>query len=979
MMRRSASRAGLHGTAPYRGTATDADGGAGNRNLNRNHGASRRQHSSSAGSSYTHTHDRSNSRGPLAAAAAATTANTAAAAATGPAPDTDPPARPLAVVAESAALAYACYDELTNQIWLEEGPAYGGADTERTVRGFVGLVRPTLLLVGGTVAAHSGLMRLLTRGVADGSGDGAEEGEGPAIPYRLLKSAAFDVRNGRTIILSKLRVLSLMRQGDRRQCSSGDGGGSAAAAAYHSLSSLLDLHASPAPLVRALGGLLHHLQSTTHRLEEGGTVTVATVRHAHSSRYMRIDAATLRSLHVFATDHHPLLAAKGGGGGRRGRRGRRGGGGSGSTKDKEGFSLYTLLDRTRSKMGRGRLREMMAQPLLDAAALGRRYDGVDLFLRTDCRGAVGTLLVLLGRVGAIDRILLRMQRVQAVPGDFLALSQALGCAVGICATLAGDVREVLRGAHRREMEERIQEQQQGQQQGQQGLQQGQQQGHADGTGGTTEAMRQLAFLEDILRRCHVPTLRKLHERITAIVDHELTAEKKDSVEVHYGFHEELDSAREAFDALDETLSAVGAEVLNKHPELQRLTVVFLPQVGFLIQLDRRNHAHNVANNTFPDLPADFSFVFMQAQDDAVYFKNTDMRQLDEEVGDLDAYIKDTQLMIVHELEDDILDCEVELRSTFGAIADLDCILSFAACASDLNFVRPEIVAPEPGSDECSIYVENGRHPLQELVIDDEFIANDVMIDSANRVNVVTGPNFSGKSCYARQVGVLVYMAHIGCFIPCDRAKITITDQILARISSVETCAVPQSSFQQDLTQMATILRRSTPRTLVLIDEFGKGTAPSSGIAVLTSALRKLSSIKCKVVCTTHFLEVFSLGLLKDGQDGIKTLHMAVHIPSSDQDNPIPLFKLEEGVANSSAGLVCARMAGVKRSVVSRANQILGALKDGKPVRPIEDMTNTNSVLQPESKAALRMFLGCANWASATHEEIGTLQEMIVRM
>ena len=643
-------------------------------------------------------------------------------------------------------------------------------------------------------------------------------------------------------------------------------------------------------------------------------------------------------------------------------------------KDKEGFSLYTLLDRTRSRMGRGRLREMMMQPLLDPHAIRRRYDGIDLFLRSDCQSAVGTLLALLGKVGAIDKILLRMQRVNAIAMDFLTLSQTLGCAVGICGTLAGDVKEVLRRAHQREVEERMQRQQQlGQQLGQP---------HADETvetGGTTEAMRQMAFLDDILRRCHVPTLRKLHERITTIVDHELTAEKKDSVEVHYGFHEELDAAKEAFDTLDETLSAVGSEVLAKHPELQRLTVVFLPQVGFLIQLDRRNHAHNVTNNTFPDLPADFSFVFLQAQDNAVYFKNTDMRQLDEEVGDLDAYIKDTQLMIVHELEDDILDCEVELRSTFGAIADLDCILSFTACASDLNFVRPEIVAPEPGSDECSIYVENGRHPLQELVIDDEFIANNVMIDSTNRVNVVTGPNFSGKSCYARQVGVLVYMAHIGCFIPCDRAKITITDQILARISSVETCAVPQSSFQQDLTQMATILRRSTPRTLVLIDEVGKGTAPSSGIAVLTSALRKLSSIKCKVVCTTHFLEVFSLGLLKDGQDGIKTLQMAVHIPSSDQDNPVPLFKLEEGVANSSAGLVCARMAGVKRSVVGRANQILGALKDGKSVRPIEDMTNTNSVLQPESKAALRMFLGCGNWTNATNEEVENLQELIIRM
>ena len=985
-MRRSAASAGLTGNA----TTAGGDGGG---SVPSSRGGVGRHGSSTASA-----------------------APTATARGGGPAPDTDPATRPLVVVAESSTLAFAVYDELTNAVLLEECRAHGGADTERAISGFVQLTQPNLVVVGGKVAGNSGLMRLLTQGgvgsdddarpTSEGDGDG--DGEGPtedggggptaSIPYKLLKSAAFDLRNCRSLILTKLRVLTLLRQEQQNGGGVGGGGGmnmqqqqqqqqqqqgyfprsvtshhdgslhttssSNNSNSYHSLSSLLDLSSSSrsSPLVRALGALLHHLQCTTHALEDGGTVTVHSVRHAHSSQYMRIDAATLDSLHIFATDHHPLLAAKGGSG--KGRGGRGGGGGGGGMKDKEGFSLYTVLDRTRSKMGPSKMREMMVQPLLDVEAIRRRYDGIDLFLRAECQSSVGTVLALLGRVGAIDKILLRMQRVNAVPMDFLTLSQTLGCAVGICTTLAGEVREVLRRAHQRELEER---QMEGREE--------------DGstTSSTTTALRQLAFLDDILRRCHVPTLRELHERITTIVDHELTAERKDSVEVHYGFHEELDSAKEAFDTLDETLSAVGSEVLAKHPELQRLTVVFLPQVGFLIQLDRRNHAHDVATNTFPDLPADFTFVFLQAQDDAVYFKNADMRQLDEEVGDLDAYIKDTQLMIVHELEDDILDREAELRGTFGAIADLDCILSFTACASDLNFVRPEIVAPPPGSDECSIYVENGRHPLQELVIDDEFIANNVMIDSTNRVNVVTGPNFSGKSCYARQVGVLVYMAHIGCFIPCDRARITITDQILARISSVETCAVPQSSFQQDLTQMATILRRSTPRTLVLIDEFGKGTSPSSGIAVLTSALKKLSSIKCKVVCTTHFLEVFSLGLLKDGQDGIKTLQMAVHIPSSDQDNPVPLFKLEEGVANSSAGLVCAKMAGVKRSVVGRANEILGALKDGKAVRPIAIMNNNNHVLQPESKAALRMFLGNNSWLNATNEQVDTLQDMIVRM
>jgi DNA mismatch repair protein MSH5 len=199
---------------------------------------------------------------------------------------------------------------------------------------------------------------------------------------------------------------------------------------------------------------------------------------------------------------------------------------------------------------------------------------------------------------------------------------------------------------------------------------------------------------------------------------------------------------------------------------------------------------------------------------------------------------------------------------------------------------------------------------------------------------------------------------------------------MARISGVETCAIPQSSFQLDLTQMASLLRRSTPRSLCLIDEFGKGTAPVSGIAVLTAALKKLSTLNCKVICTTHFLEIFSLGLLVDGHAGVKVLQMAVHIPDSDDDDAVPLFNLQEGVAKSSAGLVCAKMAGVHSDVIGRAREILGALKEGHSVKPIPAKHNSNSAFQPPAKAALRHFLGVDSWADESDDKVKDLQHKI---
>ena len=170
--------------------------------------------------------------------------------------------------------------------------------------------------------------------------------------------------------------------------------------------------------------------------------------------------------------------------------------------------------------------------------------------------------------------------------------------------------------------------------------------------------------------------------------------------------------------------------------------------------------------------------------------------------------------------------------------------------------------------------------------------------------------------------------------------------------------------------------------------------------MLTAALKKLITMRCRVICTTHFLEVFSLKLLTDGVDSVKVLQMAVHIPDPNgmvpvngdgdyddnvkddnvgDEDAVPLFKLEEGLAKSSAGLVCAKMAGVLDDVTARAREILGALKNNNQVKPIPANMNSNSVFQPSAKAALRFFLGVKSWKDAPDEVLDKLQEEILRM
>lgn len=225
------------------------------------------------------------------------------------------------------------------------------------------------------------------------------------------------------------------------------------------------------------------------------------------------------------------------------------------------------------------------------------------------------------------------------------------------------------------------------------------------------------------------------------------------------------------------------------------------------------------------------------------------------------------------------------------------------------------------------------------------------------------------------------MAHIGAFLPCEAAQVSLFDQIFAQFSTVETCAVPQSSFQLDLTQMGTILRRSTRRTLVLLDEFGKGTSPASGIALLSAAIRKFASLQATVVCTTHFLEVFSRRLLSDGKDGINALRMAVHIPQDTGDIAKPLFRLDCGVADSSAGIICAKMAGLHRAVVARAQEIVVALKAGTKLEPRVDVQKAivSKLLSPAANDVLRTFLSKPSWENASNEDIHNLLEKIQKL
>lgn len=542
-------------------------------------------------------------------------------------PDTEPALRVLSFYEQGSRIAFACYTEDENEIIFEDASAHNGTDTERVIQGVLLETRPNLILVGNKVVANAPLLECLTTmplGAEDENGNGRgqrnegtesdnnggeraqqqqesgqadnasqTESQRTTIPYQLLKSSAFEPRQCRSVILHKLRVLTLMRRtmtenhhddfAHAQNYTAGLHASTQPPSNFHSLASIIDFD-SPT-LIRAMGSLLSYLRNTAFRLEEGFTVTINNIRRCPASdTFLRLEESTLRTLRIFATDHHPLVSnnnVKGGS----------------YQKSKEGFSLFTLLDRTKSKAGRERLRQWMTQPLRDVNKIRQRHVGMDLFLHPECHPAVNLMLERLSDVASMDSILLRMQRCCAQPNDFLVLVRMLDASYAIIATLGGELREKAYKLDRAN----------------------QQMDTDDGTlpsevGVGREEYPSVAYVDELLRRCHVPVTRNLRERMASIIDEEVTAEAKDHVVVHYGFHEELDRAKETFDTLDETLSEVGRQVLSKHQDLISLKVVFLPQVGFLISIDKRQHAYDEATNTFPNLPEDFEFVFIQDDD-----------------------------------------------------------------------------------------------------------------------------------------------------------------------------------------------------------------------------------------------------------------------------------------------------------------------------------------------------------------------------
>ncbi len=379
---------------------------------------------------------------------------------------------------------------------------------------------------------------------------------------------------------------------------------------------------------------------------------------------------------------------------------------------------------------------------------------------------------------------------------------------------------------------------------------------------------------------------------------------KESGYIRAGYNEDLDSLR----SVKGDASALLQELETRERErtgIRALKVGFNRVFGYYIEV----------SNSFKDR-VPYSYVRRQTLTNGERYTCDELKELE---GKILGSSEQAQRLEEH-LYGELLGILAANIPVFQQIADavamLDCLVSLARVAKENKYCRPEIL------EEGALQVEEGRHPVVEAISRERFVPNDCILDGGdNRTMVITGPNMAGKSTYLRQNALIVLMAHIGSFVPAKRAAVPLVDRIFTRIGASDNLILDRSTFMVEMTEVANILRNATARSLLILDEVGRGTSTFDGLSIAWAVIEYLTErVRAKTLFATHFHELTEL----EGKlDGVRNYKINVREIGG---NIVFLRKIVRGGASRSFGVEVAALAGVPQEVTSRAKDILRSLE-----------------------------------------------------
>ncbi|MDO6486606.1 DNA mismatch repair protein MutS [Colwellia sp. 6_MG-2023] len=399
----------------------------------------------------------------------------------------------------------------------------------------------------------------------------------------------------------------------------------------------------------------------------------------------------------------------------------------------------------------------------------------------------------------------------------------------------------------------------------------------------------------------IPSIQELLEK--ALVDNPPVLIRDGGV-IAPGYHEELDVLRDLSDGATEFLAQLEQRE-KERTGIHSLKVGYNKVHGFFIEMSR------TAANDVPD-----DYIRRQTLKNNERFITEELKEHEHKVLSAQGKFLALEKRLYQELFDLVLPELARLQTLSQAIAEFDVLTNFAERSITLNYVKPTLV------NATGIEIDAGRHPVVEQMTNNTFIANPILLTEQRKMLIITGPNMGGKSTYMRQTALIVLLAHIGCFVPANSAKIGLVDRIFTRIGASDDLASGRSTFMVEMTETANILHNATEKSLVLLDEIGRGTSTYDGLS-LAWACAEMLALKTKAftLFATHYFELTLLA------QEIPTL-ANVHLDAMEHDDSIIfMHAVQEGPASKSFGLQVAQLAGVPKMVIKRAKQRLLELEN----------------------------------------------------
>lgn len=460
------------------------------------------------------------------------------------------------------------------------------------------------------------------------------------------------------------------------------------------------------------------------------------------------------------------------------------------------------------------------------------------------------------------------------------------------------------------------------------------------------SLKKLPVIKNLIEGLKVPTLKNIAEQLdplenivskisSAIIDSPPAATNEGGI-IRNGFSPELDELRD--------ISLHGKEWIATLQQNERertgipsLKVSFNNVFGYYIDI---SHTHK---NKIPD-----NYIRKQTLVNSERYITPELKEYEDKILNAQEKINELELQLFNEIRSIVANEAEIIQKNARIIAMLDCLNSFAQCAEEYNYVKPIV------NDSNQINIIQGRHPVVERILDPgiKFTPNDCLLDNeTQQIILLTGPNMAGKSVYLRQVGLIVLLAQIGSFVPAKEASIGIVDRIFTRVGASDNITTGESTFLVEMQEAANIINNATSKSLILLDEIGRGTSTFDGISIawaITEYLHENPDISAKTLFATHYHELNEMAELFP-----KIKNYKVEVREYD-DKVVFLHKVSSGRADHSYGIQVAQMAGLPLFVTNRAKEVLDNL-ESKELTPYEVKKERLKKLKSENDNQISLF------------------------